>query len=540
MHSHGVKFKSPLTRSRDAADCSRLEQLFPALSACPETHSLALRPYLNICPERFFNRTVYALMLDWLKRRDEIQRDDLRAYVVAVNAELSTALLFLREINAQDWHERALVEGEDYDVIRFIDKVVHPVYLRLVEGILAPLIRPIAHFMRLDRRKSTDKLDIFNLCEELSGTSMAPCIKAYRHTVRNGVGHGGITYLLREIRYCDKKGNEETLDVWSVIRLCDDMIDTCNGLACAFKVFLCLFREHGYQLPREFLVEELMEETRSPFWHIEGCIESEIGSSTQLVIYAHPNSRDYRKVLLAAMQSAVLAESLAPGYGRYFFSLRTPMSAWPGWAAFDGDRLRQLRLADNAELDEYASALEKGNFFYRPRLALPIALLRLETLVQCFLLHWPLVLHQIRENFALSTMVSRNAHMHRNAWGYVLVGAVVMTGLDFETAADVIRSDKRRIIRTVAKQGRATTSWFDITRYLPLGYARISVFSVDFRCRRLSSFGLGEELVCTIQLQRIRRIRQPDIFGSTIEVCGKWRIAWNRAWLERGGRIVSK
>ncbi len=51
------------------------------------------------------------------------------------------------------------------------------------------------------------------------------------------------------------------------------------------------------------------------------------------------------------------------------------------------------------------------------------------------------------------------------------------------------------------------------------------------------AFGLGPELICTIQLQHIRRIKALDIIGSTIEVSGDWRIAWNRAWIEAGGNI---
>jgi hypothetical protein len=72
-----------------------------------------------------------------------------------------------------------------------------------------------------------------------------------------------------------------------------------------------------------------------------------------------------------------------------------------------------------------------------------------------------------------------------------------------------------------------------------LGYARVAIFSSDFRRRRLSSFGLNPELVCTVQLQRIRRIKSPDIMGATIETSGKWRIAWNRAWIDSGGQLTN-
>lgn len=539
MNTTREKLQNPLTIARDLDDRACLEVLFPDLAACSESHFLALRPYFRNCPERFFSRSIHTLMLDWLKARDRHQRKELREYLAGMDVELSPAILFLRQINSEDWHDRALVKGDDYEVVRFIDKVLHPTYLRLVEGVLAPFIRPVAHFARLDRGKGTEGLDVFNLVQELSTTPMATCVDSYHHTVRNGIGHGGITYLQNDIRYRDKKGNSETLDVWSVIRLCDDMVDTCNGLASAIKVFLVLSFESGYQLPRELLVEELVEETRSPWWSIEGCIESELLGGTQLLIYARPDSRDLLKVQWAAIQSAVLAESLASGYSRYFFSLRTP-KAWSGWAAFDGPRLRQLRESGAAEVCEYAAAIEKSGFFYVPTPALPRLLCKLDTLIQSFRLHWPLVRRQIREKLRIPRIVSRDARMHRNAWGYVLNGGVVMTELDSETAAETIRSHKRRIIRSAARDARSSVSRLDVVRYLPLGYARVSVYSEDFRRRRLGSFGFGPELVCTIQLQRIRRIKSPDIMGSTIEASGNWRIAWNQAWIESGGRIKAE
>ena len=536
MHAIHEKLHNPLTLARDAADRACLELLFPDLSGCPEPHFLALRPYVKECPSRFFNQDVRALMCDWLKRRDDRQRDELREYFASAEAELSRAVLFLRQINEEDWHDRPLASGDDYELIRFIDRHLHPAYLRLVEGVLAPFIRPVAYFTRLDRRKGIEGLDVYNLVQELSTTAMAPCVDAYRHTVRNGIGHGGITYMQSDIRYRDKKGNEETLNVLSVIRLCDDMLDACNGLASALKSFLILSRDKGYRLPRELLVEELIEETRTPWWSIEWCVESELGHTRQLLVYARPNSRDFAKIQWASLQSAVMAEFFAQGYDRYFFSLRTP-KALPGWAAFNGKELQRLRESAAAEITDYATAFDEVGLFYFPRPALPRFLGRLDTLLHSFRLQWPLAAQKMRENLGIPNIVSRNARMHRNDWGFVLDGAVVIEGLTNESAADTIRAQRRRIIRKAAKQARSVTSWLNPVRYLPLGYARIAVFSKDFRRRRLSSFGLGPELICTIQLQRIRRIKSPDIMGSTIEARGNLRIAWNRAWIKSGGRI---
>lgn len=531
--------ENPIMRGPNAADRARLELIFPGLHGLSVQYFLSLRPYAKNSPERFFNQNVYELMINWLKDRDDRQRDTLQEFFKTIDAELSRAFLFLRQINAENWHDIPIEQNDDYYRVQFIDKHFHPAYLRLIEGIFAPLIFPVAFFMRLDRCMGTEGLDVYNLVQELATTSMAPCVSIYHQIIRNGISHGGITYLQNEIRYRDKKGNEETLDVWSMIRLCDDLIDVCNGLSSALKVFLILSRDKGYKLPRELLIEELVEETRTPWWSIEGCVESILGSTRQLMIYAHPNSRDFAKVQWSSFQSAVLAEYFATGYDRYFFSLQTPL-ALPGWVGFNGNELKRLRESNATEIADYATTMEKPGVFYVPRFPLPRFLGVLDTLLHSFRLRWPLTAIEIRKNLGIPEIISRNASIHRNGWSLVLNGSVVIENSTKDNSANIIRTHRRQIIRKVAKQARTSTSLLNPIRYLPIGYARIAVFSKDFRQRRLNSFGLGPELICTIQLKYIHRIKSPDIMGSTIETKGNWRIAWNRAWIESGGLIGTR
>ena len=153
--------------------------------------------------------------------------------------------------------------------------------------------------------------------QELEEDPTICCIRPYQHTIRNGIAHGGITFLQDEIRYRDKKGNEEQFSVASIVRLFDDLLDTCNGLAAALKVFLLVSRDRGYLPPRELLVEELQEESSTPWWTIEGCVQSQVADKSQLIVYARPNSRHYPKVQWSTIQSGILAEYFAPGYDRY-------------------------------------------------------------------------------------------------------------------------------------------------------------------------------------------------------------------------------
>ena len=121
----------------------------------------------------------------------------------------------------------------------------------------------------------------------------------------------------------------------------------------------------------------------------------------------------------------------------------------------------------------------------------------------------------------------------------MLNAEVVLEGLDDqEDALGIVRRHRRRIVRSAIRLARKERR-FAACVYLPIGFAQVAVFRRDYRRRRLSGFGLGSDLVCTVRLQRIRRIKSPDLMGSTVEEIGKWRIAWNRAWLEVSGHQLN-
>ena len=530
------QLQNHLTRERDQVDRARILRSFPVLGQDSEQHALILRRYLDSRPEKFFDRPAFDTYLGWLQRSDQTRAKQLRTYLSQFNSEIDRAFLFLRELNLEQWHDDPLNTGDDYDLIRMIDKHVHPAYLRLVEGVFTPLLRPLAYFSRVDRNRGIEGLDVWSITEELRGQREGHLVKHYQHTVRNGIAHGGISFLQREIRYRDHRGNEETLATSDVIRLFDDLLDVCNGLAAAAKVFFLTSQGQGYAPPRELMVEALQELTWAPWWTIEGCVETEVGGQPQLTVYAKPDSRDYRKVLWSTVQSGILSESLASGYDRYFFSLRSP-KAFPGWAAFDGNKLRELREREADDLSDYRGVLEGNGIFYVPRPAMPSVLARIDTLAMSVRMAIPTAIQKIRESLGRPRMYYRNATIHRNSWGAVLRGDVVFEGLDGQELVRAIRKNCHRIVKTGRRHARREGG-FNATHLLPIGYAQIAVFRRDHRARRLSGFGLADDLVCTVRLQRIRRIKAPDILRSTIETKGKWRIAWNKAWLDCVGQEV--
>ena len=143
-----------------------------------------------------------------------------------------------------------------------------------------------------------------------------------------------------------------------------------------------------------------------------------------------------------------------------------------------------------------------------------------------------MIANDVRQKLGRPKLTVRSTAIHRNAWGIVLDAHVVVGREIRDLDQDLIQRSCARIVRTSAEIGRAELSYLNICKYLPLGFCRIHIYRMDYRIRRLSNFGLANDLVCTIQVQRIRRIQSPDILGSTIETKGRYRIAWNRSWLE--------
>ena len=525
------QLQNVLTGPRNAHDLQRLTAAFPVLRAASESGSLALRRYLDRRPEKFYDRETYGTYLAWLHRRRATSEEPLMGYLSGIAHDINSALLFLREINAEAWHDRKhRNDAGTMERIRFVDRRVHPTYLRLTEGVLGPLNRPIAYFSRRDRGKSPDGLSLRAMMDEIEQYVPDCHTPAYRAIIRNGIAHGGITFSEDDITYRDNRGNRETLRATEITRLLDDLLDACNGMSLALKVFFLTSREQTRVLPREILIDQLREVTYAPWWEIVGCVESESIRGPQLNIYPRVNSRDRRKVEWSVVQSGILAEFFAPGYARYFLSLRSP-KGWPGWAAFDGHRLRALRAADANDLSQYVGVLESLYFDIRG-LRMPAFVGKLDTLVQSARVHTRLAIRQIGEALRVPSMVCRDSQMHRNGWGAVLDAKVVLGDLENQRdLRQVIPRIRRRILRSAIRRARMERRLAGCV-YLPLAFAQVAVFRRDYRRQRLASFGLGADLVCTVRFQRMRRIQSPDILGSTVEQIGKWRIAWNKAWLE--------
>ena len=208
----------------------------------------------------------------------------------------------------------------------------------MIEGAFAVLIHPIAYFSRISRNAGTEKLDVYNLVEEIQGQcpTFEILVKPYRHIVRNGIAHGSVEYLNNEIKYTDKKGNSEIFYYADVITLFDELVDCCNAMVLAFKIFFANKDKKEYKFPLALLIDELKAQSENKWLEVNNSIQMTIQSIvSQLLIYTFVKTTDVLKVHYFMLQIANLAEALMPGYDRYFITSKSKY-AYAGWYSFHG------------------------------------------------------------------------------------------------------------------------------------------------------------------------------------------------------------
>jgi hypothetical protein len=524
--------KNPLLSSVQDFYSQKVHAAFPELGFHNVHSALVFQKYLASRPEKFFSRDAFDTFLAALRDLESAGRDELLAYIQEHGVTLDNAFRHAQEINALGWHDSAVKGENDYLTLMLIDREVHPAYLRLVEAVFYPMLKIIAYFSRLASNKGVEKLDLYQVVEELQDDRFIAVKAPYTHVMRNAIAHGGIRYSADRIIYDDRRGSELALTPREVLRKFDDALDVCNGLLFAYSIFVFSLREGENLVPRNLMIEELRAETGTPYWHVSGALPSKIlGGRSQLILYCSVRTSDGSKVKFSAIQTAIQAERAAPGYDRYFLSMR-PQSGVTGWAAFSGSKLNYHRLEQHG-IEEYGDVVEDYLPLFLKTNYRPSIWRRLGTLRYALQTGWPIMRQSYLKRVGRPSIVVRAATVHRSIWVAVLNADVVIQADGREIDQETVRNYSRKAVSLAARQARRQLSWFNLNRYLPLGFAQIDVFCTDYRRRRLSSFGLAKELVGTIRLQRVRRINPPDILGSVVESFGGYKFAWNRSWLER-------
>jgi len=494
---------------------------FDSIHNCP----VSLYKYISNEPEKFYCKRTFLAQSKFLNDQNNI--DQILVFLDSNNSKFDHALKSLDEVNKKSWHDSS-VTSDEYDFFRFCESEVNPAYLTLTEGVYGVLIHMNAFISRIHRGKSTDGLDIYNRVEEIKKTYLEFISECYCNTTRNSIAHGDVKYTHRDIEFKDKNSIVKN-SPWAYINRFDILLDICNGLAIAYKKFF-FCNISTMKIPKQVFLEELYEQTKAPWWKIEGCLDSEaISDKSQLVIFVSPTTRDFNKINASSIWTAILAESYAPGYDRYFLSLRAPF-AHSGFAAFDGNILLDRRKNQVSDYEGYAGVLENNVVFWIPFITIPHIFYRLQNYYLAFNLHRIMndLTNTRKEGISISV---RNAKIHRNGWRVVLDADIVFES-NSKISSSYVKKNGPKLISISINEARKRCKWYSIIKYLPLGFARISLMEGDYRSRVLKGFGLRKELIGTLQVQTISRIRTPDIYGATIEYDGKIKYAWNKAWIE--------
>jgi len=503
----------------------QLENKYVELKNSKHSFYLSIYRYINTCPEKYYNREIFDKYYSFLSEEYKNNSQEFTNLLNQKYDSINRAFVSLNEINRLNWHDK-IDTSNDYQFIQFCDYTLNPVYLKLTESIYFPFIYLLAYVLRKKREKNIDGLDVYNCVEELNQFGDKSFCREYDNIIRNGIAHGGITYLHKQIRYQDKKGNIKTISNSEIVQLVDNIIDSCNAFALASKIFYIVNLDKNIRIPQQYLIEELSSETESTWWKINGSVYSEtMYGQSQLIIYIQVNTRDFPKVQYFSYMTAVLCEQLSPGYQRYFLSFLSTI-ALPGWAVFDGVKLETVRKSDPQDVKSYADVLVDNQLVFIPKFKIPRLFGRVDSFIQSFRVTVPPAIDDLKKQLGQIEFIVRDVTIHRNGWRLVLNGSVVIRESEVNW-----RKVARKIIRKSLKISRKKEKNI-LLKILPLGFARLSIFNCDYRVRILRNYGLGQDLICTIQFQKIKRMKVPDIMGSKIEKIGSYRFAWNRAWLD--------
>jgi hypothetical protein len=143
----------------------------------------------------------------------------------------------------------------------------------------------------------------------------------------------------------------------------------------------------------------------------------------------------------------------------------------------------------------------------------------------------PLTYHDYITNVFPNPFVIRETRIHSKGRFSVVQDPSVVVKKEFcSDLENLIRFNYSRIVKQVKKESRKQCSRFSILRYLPIKYLRVFVYESDLRIRGLRNSGLIPELICTIEVNKSKKIKTIDIIGGTVETHGKYRIVWNGNW----------
>jgi hypothetical protein len=528
----------PLTRALHDDWREQIGSTFPNVNVTASSDCLSLITYISTAPEKFYSIPAFRKYLDFLAEAFSKNQNALAESMKEHIASLSLADKILTEVNRLPIHD-IHTPYDHQELISFIDKQIHYNLLKVYETPYLQLIQLLAKFILQKKKKGTENLDLRNCVEVLDSEGYKDLTRIYFPGIRNGIAHGKVLFSDTKITYVDKKGNRESKNTRQIIEIFDQSLDVVNACCLAYKVFCFsnpdFIKKYKISLPQSFLISELQAKCNSPGWKITNCLESEaMQDKSQLMIYVENRFWDFRKVQWSAFMTAYWAEKLTQNYDRFFFSLRSKNAALSpvGWAAFNGNLLRSLR-ERGEEIEKYGPSLENNLIYFIPKFKFPRIVYKWGSLLISWRTILPLFWAKSIEKSFPKKFNLRDTRIHSKGFFSVVEDASVVIPKEYQVdIQNFIRTNRKKIVKSVIKKSKRTFPLFSYKRLLPVRKLRIFLYNKDMRVRSLRNSGLPQEVVATIEINSSKRIQTIDIIGGTPEQIGKYRIVWNKSWLQ--------
>lgn len=252
-------------------------------------------------------------------------------------------------------------------------------------------------------------------------------------------------------------------------------------------------------------------------------------SKKQLNIFTKNSCLEHSEVNYYAFRTAVFAEYFASGFDRYFFSLKSKYSL-PGWAGYKGEILKRERIKNSNTLEGYEDVLEENLLYFIPRLKLPKLITKIIRFIAIAKTLLPIEYHRSTNYQFKRRYFLRDTKPFRRGLSIIINDpSLIITPEQRDNIIEFIRRDYKKITRYAIRKSKKEMPRF-WHRFLRTKYIRVTIYDKDLRKRQLRGSGLIDSLVCSITINRSRKIKNIDFIGGQLEQKGKYRIIWNGKW----------
>ena len=202
------------------------------------------------------------------------------------------------------------------------------------------------------------------------------------------------------------------------------------------------------------------------------------------------------------------------------------------------NQINELKIPDE-DYKLFVDAIDESGFLFKPKIKYPRIIYRIDNLIESFAIQFRIRKTELKKLFNIINIEIPNYEIHKNQLHSVVNADLVLNDWNQTEVDEYIRKNYKVTVRKVYNQGKKETHQKGIVNLLPLGFARISVYSTLMRKRTYSNYGIEKELICILKYKKLSRIRCPGLYEAEIENHGLYSIEWNKKWLEEKGKKIN-